>query len=121
MWPYENIHERNYLNGFKNLKSKDEFVQKLINQKVQSIQEQIHSYKNLKYIIAPGAATMKKKFLELVFPEMKFTAIEIKTSKKTMTYYLGETGKIKIIVCPFFDSKNGVGYEGLERVFELLK
>jgi hypothetical protein len=121
VWPYENIHERNYLNGFKNLKSKDEFVQKLINQKVQSIQEQIHSYKNLKYIIAPGAATMKKKFLELVFPEMKFNAIGVKTSRKTMTYYVGETAKIKVVVCPFFDSKNGIGYEGLERVFELLK
>jgi hypothetical protein len=64
---------------------------------------------------------MKKKFLELVFPEMKFSAIEVKTSRKTMTYYLGETGKIKIIVTPFFDSKNGIGYEGLEKVFELLK
>jgi hypothetical protein len=121
VWPYENIHERNYLNGFKNLKSKDEFVQKLINQKVQSIQEQIHSYKNLKHIIAPGAATMKKKFLELVFPGMKFTAIEVRTSRKTMTYYVGNTAKIKVVVCPFFDSKNGIGYEGLERVFELLK
>ena len=121
VWPYYNIHERNYLNGFKNLKSKDEFVQELINQKIQSIQEQIRSYKNLKHIIAPGAATMKKKFLELVFPEMKFTAIEVKTSRKTMTYYVGDTGKIKVIVCPFFDSKNGIGYEGLERAFELLK
>ena len=109
------------MNGFKNLKSKDEFVQELINQKVHSIQEQIRSYKNLRYIIAPGAATMKKKFLELVFPEMKFNAIEIRTSRKTMTYYVGNTGKIKVVVCPFFDSKNGIGYEGLERVFELLK
>jgi hypothetical protein len=121
MWPYENIHERNYLNGFKNLKSKDEFVQELISQKVLAIQEQIRSCKNLKYIIAPGAATMKKKFLELVFPEMKFVAIEVKTSRKTMTYFVGETAKIKVVVCPFFDSKNGIGYEGLERVFELLK
>jgi hypothetical protein len=121
VWPYENIHERNYLNGFKNLKSKDEFVQELINQKVHSIQEQIRSYKNLRFIIAPGAATMKKKFLELVFPDMKFTAVEVRTSRKTMTYYVGDSGKIKIIVCPFFDSKNGIGYEGLERVFELLK
>ncbi len=121
VWPFENIQEGKYLNGFNNLQSKDEFVQELINQKVYAIQEQIRSYKNLKHIIAPGAATMKKKFLELVFPEMKFSAIEVKTSKKTMTYYLGETGKIKIIVCPFFDSKNGIGYEGLERVFELLK
>ena len=120
VWPYDNIHERNYLNGFKNLKSKDEFVQHLINQKVQSIQEQIRSYKNLKHIIAPGAATMKKKFLELVFPEMKLNAVEVKTSGKTMTYYVGFTGKIKIIVCPFFDSKNGIGYEGLERAFEFL-
>ena len=121
VWPYDNIHERNYLNGFKNLKSKDKFVQELINQKIQSIQEQIRSYKNLRHIIAPGAATMKKEFLELVFPEMKFNAIEIRTSRKTMTYYVGNTGKIKVVVCPFFDSKNGIGYEGLERVFELLK
>lgn len=121
VWPYENIHERNYLNGFKNLKSKDEFVQELINKKVQSIQEQIHSYKNLRYIVAPGAATMKKRFLELVFPEMKLKAVEVKTSNKTMTYYAGDTGKIKVIVCPFFDSKNGIGYEGLERAFGLLK
>jgi alpha-L-arabinofuranosidase len=120
-WPYENIHERNYLNGFKNLKSKDEFVQELLNQKVHSIQEQIRSYKNLEHIIAPGAATMKKKFLELVFPEIRFFAIEIKTSRKTMTYYFGNTGKIKIVICPFFDSNFGIGYEGLERVFELLK
>lgn len=63
VWPYENIHERNYLNGFKNLKSKDEYVQDLISQKVQAIQEQIRSYKNLKHIIAPGAAKMKMKFL----------------------------------------------------------
>jgi len=121
VWPYDNIHERNYLNGFKNLKSKDKFVQQLINKKVQSIQEQIRSYKNLKHIIAPGAATMKKKFLELVFPEMKFTAIEVKISSKTMTYYVGSTGKIKVVVSPFFDSKNGIGYKGLEKVFELLK
>ena len=52
---------------------------------------------------------------------MKFNAIEIRTSRKTMTYYVGNTGKIKVVVCPFFDSKNGIGYEGLERVFELLK
>jgi len=120
-WPYENIHERNYLNGFKNVKSKDEFVQKLINQKVESIQEQIRSYKKLKYIVAPGAASMKKKFLELIFPDTKFTAIEVKTSRKKMTYFVGQTGKIKIIICPFFDSKNGVGYEGLERVYLHLK
>jgi alpha-L-arabinofuranosidase len=121
MWPYKNIQERNYLNGFKNLKSKDEFVQKLINQKVQSIQEQIRSYKNLKYIIAPGAASMKKKFLELVFPEMQFTGIEIKTSKKTMIYHICENQKIKILVCPFFDSKNGIGYEGLLSAYLHLK
>jgi len=121
VWPFENIQEGKYLNGFNNLQSKDEFVQELINQKVHAIQEQIRSYKNLKHIIAPGAANTKKKFLELVFPEMKFNAIEVKTSRKKMTYYVGETAKIKVVVCPFFDSKNGIGYEGLERVFELLK
>jgi hypothetical protein len=121
VWPYENIDEHNYLNGFKNLKSKDEFVQELINQKVLFIQEQIQSYKNLRYIIAPGAANMKKKFLELVFPEMKFNIIEVKTTRKTMTYHVGETGKIKVVVCPFFDSKNGIGYEGLESVYLNIK
>jgi hypothetical protein len=52
---------------------------------------------------------------------MKFNAIEVKISRKKMTYYVGENAKIKVVVCPFFDSKNGLGYEGLERVFELLK
>jgi hypothetical protein len=120
-WPYENINRKNYERGFKNLKSKDAFIEEMITLRIKSLQSQIKSYPNLKYIIAPGDTPMKKKFLEMVFPQLKFNSIAIKTSKKSMTYFKGNIGEINILVCPFFNHHNGIGYEGLEQVFKLIK
>jgi hypothetical protein len=120
-WPYENIDKKSYELGFKNLKSKDTFIEEMISLRINFLQSQIKSYPNLKYIIAPGAVPMKKKFLEMVFPQLKFNSVEIKTSKKTMTYYKGNVGELVILVCPFFKNLNGIGYEGLEQAFELIK
>lgn len=121
VWNYENIDQRDYLNGFKNFKSKDEFIQKLIEDKVSKTREQIKSYQNLKFIIAPGSAAVKKKFLQLIFPDLIFQSVEIQTNRKKMIYYLGNIESIKVVACPFFDSRNGIGYEGLEKLFELLE
>jgi hypothetical protein len=120
-WPYENIEEKGYERGFKNLKSKDPFIENIILLRINFLQSQIKLYPNLKYIIAPGAVPMKKKFLEIVFPQLEFDSIVIKTSKKTMTYFKGNVGDINILVCPFFNHRNGIGYEGLEQAFELIK
>jgi hypothetical protein len=57
----------------------------------------------------------------MLFPQLKFNSIEIKTLKKTMTYFKGNVGEINILVCPFFNHQNGIGYEGLEQAFELVK
>lgn len=120
VWPYENINQKNYLNGFNTFKSKDPVIENLIQMKVMSLRNQIQSYPNLKYIIAPGAAQMKLKFLQLVFPQIDFQKETIQTSRKNMTYFLGTRDKCKIVISPFFDSKNGIGYEGLESLYNLL-
>jgi hypothetical protein len=120
-WPYKNIDKKNYERGFKKLKSKDTFIEEMISLRIKFLKSQIKSYPNLKYIIAPGDAPMKKKFLEMLFPQLKFNSIEIKTLKKTMTYFKGNVGEINILVCPFFNHQNGIGYEGLEQAFELVK
>ena len=120
-WPYENVDNKSYERGFKYLKSKDPLIEEMISLRIKVLQSQIKSYANLRCIIAPGAAPMKKRFLEMVFPQIKFNSIAIKTSKKTMTYFKGNVGEINILVCPFFNHHNGIGYEGLEQAFELVK
>ena len=92
----------------------------MIEEKISKTREQIKSYPNLKFIIAPGAAAVKKKFLQLIFPDLIFQSVEIQTKRKKMVYFLGNTEGKKVVACPFFDSKNGIGYEGLEKLFELL-
>jgi len=124
VWPYEGIDEKFYLQGFRNMKSKDVPIQNLIDRKVEALQKQISSYPNLEVIIAPGAARMKKKFLENVFPRIQFETHSIETPIRKLTYLSAEHyidgRKVKIIVTAFFDSKNGIGYEGLRQLFELI-
>ena len=63
VWPYEGIDEKLYLQGFRNMSSKDEAIQNLITKKIEALQKQISSYPNLEVIIAPGAAPMKRMHL----------------------------------------------------------
>jgi hypothetical protein len=124
VWPYEGIDEKLYVRGFRNMKSKDEAVQNLIDKKTEALRKQILSYTNLEVIIAPGAAWMKRKFLENLFPGIQFKTHTIETPIRKLTYlsseYYIDGRKVKIVVTAFFDSKNGIGYEGLRQLFELI-
>jgi hypothetical protein len=124
VWPYEGIDEKLYLQGFRKMSSKDEAIQNLITKKIEALREQISFYKNLEVIIAPGAAPMKKKFLENLFPGIQFETHSIETTIRKLTYlsaeYYIDGRKVKIVVTAFFDSKNGIGYEGLRQLFELI-
>lgn len=124
-WHYINIDRKNYEKGFRTFQSKDPIIQNLIDGRLTSLRNQISAFRNLKYIIAPGDANMKVRFLQSLFPEIAFEPIMVSTSKKTMTYYRAVLKKqedsIIIFVTPFFDSKNGIGYEGLEALYNLIK
>ena len=124
VWPYEGIDEKLYLQGFRKMSSKDEAIQNLITKKIEALREQILFYKNLEVIIAPGAATMKRKFLENLFPGIQFETHTIETQIRKLTYFSAiqiiEGRRVKIMITAFFDSKNGIGYEGLRRLYELI-
>ena len=124
VWPYEGIDEKLYLQGFRNMSSKDEAIQNLIDKKIEALRKQISSYSNLEVIIAPGAAPMKRIFLENLYPGIQFESHLVKTSIRDLTYFVANQHingrKVKIVVTAFFDSKNGIGYEGLRRLYELI-
>lgn len=124
VWPYEGIDEKLYLQGFRKMSSKDEAIQNLITKKIEALQKQISSYPNLEVIIAPGAAPMKRIFLENLYPGIQFESHLVKTSIRDLTYFVANqhiNGRnVKIVVTAFFDSKNGIGYEGLKRLYELI-
>ena len=124
VWPYEAIDEKLYLQGFRKMSSKDEAIQNLITKKIEALREQISFYKNLEVIIAPGAAPMKRIFLESLFPGIQFETHLVKTSIRDLTYFTANhhiNGQnVKILVTAFFDSKNGIGYEGLRQLYELI-
>ena len=123
-WHYSNIDRKNYEKGFRTFQSKDPIIQNLIDGRLTSLRNQISEFRHLKYIIAPGDANMKVRFLQSLFPEIAFEPIMVSTSKKTMTYYRAVLKKQEdstiIFVTPFFDSKNGIGYEGLESLYNLI-
>jgi len=125
VWPYEGIDEKLYLRGFRNMSSKDEAIQNLIDKKIEALRKQIFSYSNLEVIIAPGAAWMKRKFLENLYPGIQFESHLVKTSIRDLTYFTATQNingrNVKIMVTAFFDSKNGIGYDGLRQLFELIK
>lgn len=92
--------------------------------------DQLNSYPNLKYIIAPGRVDMKMKFITQWFGlQQPFERIVIPKSNKPNevncfyryslgpnTHSLRNNHSIQIGICAFFDDYSGIGVEGLKHL-----
>ncbi len=109
-WPYDayNINRATYLAAFDSLNSDaGQPYGDWVKQRKTYLNQQVASYPNLKYIIAPGAVAMKRTFLESCFSfNQTFKPLNFESPKKKMkTFWINELndGRIKVCVCPFFN------------------
>jgi hypothetical protein len=123
-WFFTNVDRKQYESGFRKFHSSDSVVQSLIVERLKALRAEVATFQNLEYIVAPGAAPMKLKFLKHLFPSIEFEATEIRTSRKSMTYFKSklhlDDKEVKVLVTPFFDWRI-IGYEGLEEAYKILK
>ncbi len=91
------------------IKRKDYLIQKIVR------------FTNLKYIIAAGHIGMKMSFLKELFPEIIFDEHIGKSGKPffTANIYLNNN-KVVVCVCNFLSHQNGIGFNGLKDLTELI-
>ena len=121
-WPYEvfNINKALYIDAFNTFNANaaspyGEWVKR----RKSHLNQQLASYPNLKYIIAPGAIYMKKNFLENCFPfDRPFTKIDFINNrgkkKEFMVNHFTLNGReVKVCICSFFNHYL-LGLDGLK-------
>lgn len=129
-WPYEpfNIDKAHYLEAFNNfnVNATAPYGEWVKRRKIH-LNNQLTSYPNLKYIIAPGAHFMKKTFLENCFPfDNPFTRIEFvnaRGKKKDfwVNHFTLNGREVKVCICSFFNHYL-LGLDGLKYMAtEILK
>jgi hypothetical protein len=129
-WPYEafNIDKVQYLDAFNtfNVNATAPYGEWVMRRKTH-LNQQLASYPNLKYIIAPGAQFMKKTFLENCFPfDKPFTSMEYvnpRGKKKDffVNHFTLNGKKVKVCTCSFFNHYL-LGLDGLKfMASEILK
>jgi len=126
-WPYDKFgfDKDDYLKAFDSFNENALFPYgDWVSKRKQKLITQVDSFKNLKYIIAPGAQSLKLDFLMNCFQLQKpFEKVSIKDNKKI--FWINEAerngSRIKICTCPFFNHYI-LGLNGLRTLaFELLK
>lgn len=115
---YEGIDMKSYLSAFNNFdcEAPGDYGPMVACRK-NALKTQIERYHNLRYIIAPGAMQMKLAFFENLFEGVKFE--EALPGFYTARYQMG-TLQFMLVVCKFFNSRNGLGLGGLRTLATII-
>lgn len=119
---YDGLNSKLYLSAFNSIKfDVDTPYHNWVIERRTHLIEKINQFSNVKYIIAAGNVGMKMSFLKVLFPEISYETIVGQSGK---TFFRSDVvlneNKIKICACNFLSHQNGIGFNGLKDLAEIL-